>query len=106
MCGVMWSAVGQQEDPKTGCYLVSRVRDGSTAHDARVEVGDVIVEVDGHQVAPRRCSAAMPASLALSCSRFFVSRARMPPNMRQRAWAQALAASKAPDGDSGWGAGR
>lgn len=105
MCCVGWSAVGQQEDPKTGCYLVSRVRDGSTAHDSRIEVGDVIVEVDGHQVACNRCNAAMPASLPLSCSWFFVSTARV---RRQvcSTWAQALAASETPDGDCGWGVGR
>lgn len=39
-----------QEDPKTGCFLISRVRERSAALDARIDVGDVIVEVDGRQV--------------------------------------------------------
>ena len=39
-----------QEDPKTGCFLVSRVRQGGNAHETKIEVGDVLLEVDGHQV--------------------------------------------------------
>ena len=40
----------RQEDPKTGCFLVSRVRHCSPAMEALVEVGDVLVEIDGRQV--------------------------------------------------------
>jgi predicted metalloprotease with PDZ domain len=39
-----------QEDPKTGCFLVGRVRPDSPAQEAGVEVGDVLVEIDGRQV--------------------------------------------------------
>eukprot|EP00960_Hanusia_phi_P024152 712169-Hanusia_phi.AAC.2 len=42
-------------DNKSGCVLISRVVPGSPAYLSRdVEVGDVLLEVDGKQILPGR----------------------------------------------------